>query len=133
MLIQTLAPDAEPVHAAAAHDAAGFLAGELERRREFGYPPFSSLIAVELTGPEEGRLAAAAERLAAVITPALGERSELLGPAPRFRRRNRFRRRLLVKTLEPEREAAAIGAALTDRSVAAALNGLTVAVDVDPQ
>ncbi len=129
VLVQTLAPDAEPIRAAAAHDAAGFLAGELERRREFGYPPFSSLIAVELTGPEEGRLAAVADRLAAAIAPALGERSELLGPAPRFRRRGRFRRRLLVKTLEPAREAAAIAAAIAEVE----LKGLTIAVDVDPQ
>jgi len=133
VLVQTLAPDAEPVRAAANHDAPGFLAGELERRRQFGYPPASSLIAVELTGPDEGRLAAVADRLAGIVTPALGERSELLGPAPRFRRRNRFRRRLLVKTLEPAREAAAIAAAIDDPGFAAELKGMTIAVDVDPQ
>ena len=133
VLVQTLAPGAEPIRAAAAHDAPGFLAGELERRREFGYPPYSSLIAVELTGRDEGRLIAAADRLAAALAPALGPRSELLGPAPRFRRRSRFRRRLLVKTLEPAPEAAAIRAALDEGALKAALKGLTIAVDVDPQ
>ncbi len=133
VLIQTLAPSADPVVAAAAHDAPGFLAGELERRREFGYPPFSSLIAVELTGPDEARLTAVADRLVEVIRPALGDRSELLGPAPRFRRRNRFRRRLLVKTLDPGRDATAIGAAIAAPELAAELRGLTIAVDVDPQ
>lgn len=133
VLIQTLAPTADPVRAAADHDASGFLAGELERRREFGYPPFSSLIAIELTGPDEGRLASAAEAIADAVRPALGANSELLGPAPRFRRRNRFRRRLLIKTLEPELEAAAIGAAIEDPALVKALDGVTIAVDVDPQ
>jgi primosomal protein N' (replication factor Y) len=134
VLIQTLAPDATPIAAAAQHDAAGFLAGELERRRVFGYPPHSHLIAIELTGPDEGHLTEAAERLAALVGARLGEGTELLGPAPRFRRRGRFRRRILIKTLEPAREAAAVRAALDDGEATAALgSGVTLAVDVDPQ
>ena len=133
VLIQTLAPDAAPVTAAAAHDAPGFLAGELERRREFGYPPYSSLIAVELTGPEESALAAIGERLAAAVGPELDPSSELLGPAPRFRRRSRFRRRLLIKTRQPGREAEVIGRVLAREEISGGLRGLTIAVDVDPQ
>ncbi|MBA2523275.1 MAG: primosomal protein N', partial [Solirubrobacterales bacterium] len=133
VLIQTLAPRAAPIEAAAQHDAPGFLRGELDRRREFGYPPFSSLIAVELTGPDEGRLSAVGESLAAVIGPGLDAGSELLGPAPRFRRRNRYRRRLLIKTRSLDADAAAIRAALDQPAVAAGLRGVTLAVDVDPQ
>ncbi|MFN8151918.1 MAG: primosomal protein N' [Solirubrobacterales bacterium] len=133
VLVQTLAPDAVPVRAAAEHDAAGFLAGELERRRAFGYPPFASLVAVEITGPDEAALIAAGDAIAAAVRPAIAPGSELLGPAPRFRRRNRYRRRLLVKTLEPDRDAAAVGAALDGPGLAAAMRGITLAVDVDPQ
>ena len=134
VLIQTLAPDATPIVAAAQHDAAGFLAGELERRREFGYPPHSDLIAVELTGASEGPLATAASGLAEAISARLDGGSELLGPAPRFRRRNRFRRRLLVKTLDPVGDATAIRGALDEDRVKALLrDGITLAVDVDPQ
>lgn len=133
VLVQTLAPDAVPIRAAAAHDAPGFLAGELERRRAFGYPPFASLVAVEITGPDERRLIAAGDAIAAAVGPAIAKGSELLGPAPRFRRRNRYRRRILVKTLEPGRDAAAIGAALDDPGIASTLRGITLAVDVDPQ
>jgi primosomal protein N' (replication factor Y) len=133
VLVQTLTPDAPPIVAAARHDAAGFLAGELGRRREFGYPPFASLVAIELTGPDERRLAAVADRVAKAVAPRLGAEAELLGPAPRFRRRGRFRRRLLVKTREPQREAAAIGEALEERGLAADLRNVTLAVDVDPQ
>ncbi len=133
VLVQTLAPDAAPIVAAAGHDAAGFLAGELERRRQFGYPPFSSLLAVELTGPDETALASAGELIAAALRPALGGDAELLGPAPRFRRRGRFRRRLLVKSAAPERDVAAAREALGRPEVEAALRGITLAVDVDPQ
>jgi primosomal protein N' (replication factor Y) len=133
VLIQTLAPDSPPIMAAARHDAPGFLAGELERRREFGYPPFSSLVAIELTGPDERRLLAVGERVAAAIGPGLSSGAELLGPAPRFRRRGRYRRRLLIKTLEPTSDASAIREALERRELAAELRGVTLAVDVDPQ
>ncbi|HEX2388069.1 MAG TPA: primosomal protein N' [Solirubrobacterales bacterium] len=133
VLVQTLAPDADPIAAAASHDAAGFLAGELERRREFGYPPFSSLLAVELTAPAEAALVTAGERIAAALRPALGPDAELLGPAPRFRRRGRFRRRLLIKSAAPERDVAAVREALELPGVQEVLRGITLAVDVDPQ
>ena len=58
VLVQTLTPEAEAIARAARHDAAGFLAGELERRRELGYPPFAHLIRIELSAPDAGRLEA---------------------------------------------------------------------------
>ena len=64
VLVQTLAPDARAIRHAAAHDAEGFLAGELERRRALRYPPFSHLVRIELTSVEAGRAQAAAERFA---------------------------------------------------------------------
>jgi primosomal protein N' (replication factor Y) (superfamily II helicase) len=133
VLVQTLAPDAAPIVAAAAHDARGFLVAELERRRQFGYPPAATLIAVELTGPSEAPLAEAAEALAAAIAPGLPAGSELLGPAPRFRRRGRFRRRVLIKTNAPEVAAQVIQGAVSGAVGERALSGITLAVDVDPQ
>ena len=54
VLVQTLAPDAPAIRHAAAHDAAGFLAGELERRRALRYPPFSHLVRIELRRTRQG-------------------------------------------------------------------------------
>lgn len=133
VLVQTLAPDAEPITAAARHDAAGFLAAELERRRQFDYPPCSELIAVELAGPEEDRLQQVAEQLAAAAAPALPADTELLGPAPRFRRRGRFRRRMLIKTTEPQAATQAVREAVDAAAADRSLSGLAIAVDVDPQ
>ena len=64
VLVQTLAPDAPAIRHAARHDAAGFLAGELERRRALRYPPFSHLVRIELAAPEAAPAQRAAERLA---------------------------------------------------------------------
>ena len=63
VLVQTLAPEAAAIRHAAAHDAEGFLAGELERRRALRYPPFSHLVRIELTSAEAGRAQAASERV----------------------------------------------------------------------
>src|SRR5204862_6667610 len=46
VLIQTFQPDARPIELAARHDVERFLAGELERRRELGYPPFRHLVRI---------------------------------------------------------------------------------------
>ncbi len=133
VLVQTLAPDAPSIVAASRHDAAGFLAGELERRRELNYPPYASLIRIELTAEAESDAEAAAAGLAARLGPALPAAATLLGPAPRFRLRGRNRRQLLVKS--PDRAAAvrsvrdAVEAAVGARE----LRQVSVSVDVDPQ
>src|SRR5207248_6783769 len=46
VVVQSFQPDARPVTLAARHDVARFLTGELERRRELGYPPFLHLVRV---------------------------------------------------------------------------------------
>ena len=50
VLVQTTAPDAPAIEAAARHDTEGFLAGELERRRALRYPPYADLIRVVVVG-----------------------------------------------------------------------------------
>ena len=64
VLVQTLAPDARSIRFAARHDADGFLADELARRRALGYPPFASLIRIVCSAPERGRRARLAGRAA---------------------------------------------------------------------
>ena len=69
---------------AARHDVAGFLAQELERRRELAYPPYSHLVSLVVSGAD----AAAPERVLREIRGRLeGLGAELLGPAPLLRLR----------------------------------------------
>ena len=133
VLVQTLAPGAAAIRHAAAHDAAAFLAGELERRRELAYPPFSHLIRIELAGSDLARLEAAAGALRAELDETLPTDATALGPAPRFRLRGRERRQLLVKSGERAAAVAAVRAAVEAAAAARELRELSVAVDVDAQ
>ena len=108
VIVQTLAPGAPSIAHAARHDAAGFLAGELERRRVLRYPPFSHLVRVVLCSEAEPRLDARRRRLAGELADALPEGTDLLGPAPMFRVRGRHRRRLLIKADDREGAVAAV-------------------------
>ena len=133
VLVQTLAPEAAAIRHAAAHDAAGFLAGELTRRRELAYPPFSHLVRIELSSPQEARLAAAAAGLRERLDARLPQGACALGPAPRFRLRGRERRQIVIKTGERAGTVAAVREAVEAAASAASLRGVNIAVDVDPQ
>ena len=133
VLVQTLATGASSIRHAAGHDSAGFLAEELERRRALRYPPFSHLIEIGLSSPEEEPLDASAEAVRALAAERLGAEDELLGPAPLFRRRGRHRRRLLVKSTDRTAAVAAVRDAVSAAVAARLLREVSVSVDVDPQ
>jgi primosomal protein N' (replication factor Y) len=128
VLVQTFQPDARPIELAARHDVARFLAGELERRRELGYPPYRHLVRVLVAGPEEDGPTRALEELRAGLRGA-----DVLGPAPLYRLRGRHRAQLVAKTDEPRRLAARAAQLLSAAAPAMRRAGLTAVVDVDPQ
>ena len=98
VIVQTLAPTAPSIAHAAEHDAAAFLAEEVERRRALRYPPFSHLVRIVLKAESEPRLEPRRRRCSPRASrAALPDDTDLLGPAPMFRVRNRHRRRLLLK------------------------------------
>jgi primosomal protein N' (replication factor Y) len=133
VIVQTLAPTAPSICHAAAHDSAGFLGEELERRRALRYPPFSSLVRIVLRSAAEQRVEAAAARLTATLDERLPGDSELLGPAPMFRVRNQHRRRLLVKAAQRGATVAAVGEAVDHLAAGRTLRDVALGVDVDPQ
>jgi primosomal protein N' (replication factor Y) len=133
VIVQTLAPEAPSIAHAAAHDSAGFLAEEVERRRALRYPPFSHLVRVVLRAEAEPRVDAAAAKLAEALTESLPADTDLLGPAPMFRVRNRYRRRLLTKADEREPTIVAIRAAVERLAADRSLADVAIGVDVDPQ
>jgi primosomal protein N' (replication factor Y) (superfamily II helicase) len=133
VLVQALATGAPSIRHAARHDASGFLAGELERRRALRYPPFSHLVEIALAGTDEDRVEGSAETMRGLVAERISTDDELLGPAPLFRLRGKHRRRLLIKSeRRPDTVAAvreAVATAVRDR----ALRELAISVDVDPQ
>ena len=133
VIVQTLAPGSPSISHAATHDSAGFLAGELDRRRELGYPPFSHLIRIQLAAEAEPDVDSAANLVAARVDDALPAGAELLGPAPMFRARNRYRRRLLIRSTTRAESIAAVHATIEELLADRSLKNITLAIDVDPQ
>jgi primosomal protein N' (replication factor Y) len=129
VVVQTFQPDAEPLRFAARHDVDGFLARELERRRELGYPPFRHLVRILATGATEKEPL----RLLEEIRNGLRVDAELLGPAPLLRLRGRYRAQLVAKTERPRQVARQAAHMLSAAAVAMAAAKVTAVVDVDPQ
>jgi primosomal protein N' (replication factor Y) (superfamily II helicase) len=128
VLVQTFQPESRAVQHAVRHDVAGFLAGELERRRALGYPPFRHLVRVLVSGPDLADATRALEELKAGLPE-----FELLGPAPLLRLRGRHRAQLVGKTDRPRALASHAAALLAAAAPAMRRAGLSAVVDVDPQ
>jgi primosomal protein N' (replication factor Y) len=130
VVVQALDPGARALRHAAAHDAEGFLAGELERRRVLAYPPFGHLIRVVCSSPEAAPQAEAAAALRGLIDlPG----AAVLGPAPLFRLQGRERSQLVIKASERHSAVAAVRQAVEAVASDRAHRGVALAVDVDPQ
>ena len=129
VIVQTFQPDATPLRYAARHDVAGFLAEELERRRELGYPPFRHLDLDRRVRDGRRRARAAAPRAA---RRAEGRRPARAGaaaaparPAPRPARGQ--------DGPAAARSRLAAGRVLAAAAPAMRRAGVTAVVDVDPQ
>jgi primosomal protein N' (replication factor Y) len=130
VIVQALEPDAGALLHAAAHDSAGFIAGELPRREVFGYPPYGHLIRVVCSSSEAGPDHAAAEAVRELIEAA---GVPALGPAPLFRRQGRHRSQLVVRSRERDKAIAAVREAVEQVAAGRAHAHAAFAVDVDPQ
>jgi primosomal protein N' (replication factor Y) (superfamily II helicase) len=130
VIVQALDPDARALRHAAAHDSAGFLAGELARRKVLSYPPHGELIRVVCSSVEAGPEIAAADAVRGLIA---GAGVPALGPAPLFRRQERHRAQLVVRSPDRETAIAAVRQAVETVASDRAHGAATFAVDVDPQ
>jgi primosomal protein N' (replication factor Y) len=133
VIVQTLAPAASSIAHAARHDSAGFLAVELERRRLLRYPPYSHLVRIGFASEQEQKLESAATAVATDLREQLPEGSDLLGPAPMFRVRNRHRRRILIKAADRGSTVASVREVVERRAADRSLREVAIGVDVDPQ
>lgn len=106
VLIQTFQPEHYVFQTIRAHDYENFFRQELDSRRQLGYPPFTRLALLRLTGPVEESVAREARRLAQALQDFLAHNKDLrsrvrvLGPAPAglTRLQGRYRWQLLLKS-----------------------------------
>ncbi|MBE2314750.1 primosomal protein N' [Solirubrobacter sp. CPCC 204708] len=129
VLVQTRSPDAPSIVAAANHDSDGFLREELARRKAHEYPPFADIIRVVTSAADPDAARSAAAAIAEHITV---PETQLLGPAPLFRLRDRERFQLVLKTHERAAAIHATGHAVEDAARAKAFKEVNFSVDVDP-
>ncbi len=105
VLIQTYNPEHYVFQTVRTQDYRAFYEAEIQARRRLGYPPFTRLALLRLSGPEEERVADAARRLARDLSrrlaadPELNRLVRLLGPAPAgvAKLKGRHRWQLLLK------------------------------------
>ena len=103
VVVQTRNPDHYALVHAADHDADGFLAEELEMRRDPPYPPHVGLVRVLFHGPDRAKVAQRAEQagdwIRALDRQLLKGQLMVLGPAqaPLSRIKGRWRWHLIVK------------------------------------
>jgi len=132
VIVQAWEPELRVVVLAARHAVPEFLDGELERRRALGYPPYRRLVRVLAAGPAADVADGVADAVRRAVEPALAG-DVLLGPAPLFRLRDRFRSHLLIKTEQPLRAAAVLRGVVRDLAPDLRRARATAVVDVDPQ
>jgi primosomal protein N' (replication factor Y) (superfamily II helicase) len=106
VLIQTYQPDHYVFQTVQSQDYDSFFQRELASRRQLGYPPFTRLALVRLSGPANEPVAREARRLTAALENLrtgdhdLRSRVRVLGPAPAglARLQGRFRWQILIKS-----------------------------------
>ncbi len=132
VILQTRNPDHPAIRYATTHDYEGFAEEELTTRRQFGYPPFGHVAAVEFRGPKEERV----ERLAVNWTKTLRNHAgpvEVLGPEPAFiqRVKKQYRYRTLLKSRSGDVTPLQTALRRTRTAHGTPPNGYHVAIDVD--
>ncbi len=133
VLVQTLNPEARPIAMAAAGEHERFYAGELERRRQLGYPPATTLIGLEASSPDARTTGGAAAYLANAVRAALKGGEEVIGPGPLRRARDRYESRVMVKTTETGKTVAALSGIVQRLGPRLRARGARLTADVEPE
>ena len=132
MLIQTWRPGAAAIMMAREGRLEEFYAGELDMRRQLGFPPFSRLVRLVVRGRNRQKVMEACAALTRAVSERLAGAGEVLGPveAPLARIAGNYRYHCIVRTTKFSEAHARVSAVLEDHRPPA---GVYIEVDVDPQ
>jgi len=107
VIIQSYSPEHYAIQAAAKYDYTAFYNKEINFRRQLRNPPFSRLISLTYSHPNDSACQREAERMKRLLTQEIDSRGiadlSLIGPAPAFmhRLRGRFRWQLILRGSAP--------------------------------
>jgi len=141
VVIQTHMPDHYAVRTALLHDYKGFFEQELEKRRALGYPPFSRIINVRISGRDWRRAEESAKALAAVARSSAAHEAKgqkgadvtVLGPAqaPKGRLKGLYRYQFMLKG-SPLSALRRVCHAVMEERRRLATSGIRFDIDADP-
>lgn len=135
VIVQTYSPEHYSIQYARNHDYKGFYEKEIMLRRELGYPPFSSLANIVISGTMENEVIKYANELSMMLEKIIAGHmgAEKLGPAAAAisRIKNRFRWQIVVKS-EQEETLRAILSDLGDHCGEGQPN-VSINLDLNPQ
>jgi len=102
VVIQTYNPDNPVINMAAEQDYNSFYFEEIRNRRLLNYPPFTNIMRIIISGPEEDYVEPAAADFLLQINDFIDAKEDdidILGPAPCpiFKLRNRYRCQIILK------------------------------------
>ena len=106
VIIQTYSPEHYSIEYARHHDYKGFYEQEIMLRKEMGYPPFSSIANILISGTVEGEVIKYANDIGRFLDEHIKQHPgiEKLGPtaAAISRIKNRFRWQIVIKSISEE-------------------------------
>lgn len=133
VVLQTFMPDDPTIQAALKQDFAGFAERELEQRQAVGFPPYARLARIIFRDPDEAKLNATAEDLAAGLRDIIGNHPDvrMKGPMPCAINRiaGYFRANVLLSAPTPQPLQAVLAIA---REQGVFGKAERIAVDIDP-
>ena len=133
VLVQTLDPEARPIALACAGEGERFYAEELVRRRLLGYPPETTLVALEISSLDSDKASKGGRFVADKLRSALSDAETVLGPGPLWRERGRYASRVVVKSIEIGKTMETVRAVSERYGPRFAARGARLMVDVEPQ
>ncbi len=133
VLVQTLDPQARPIALAASGEHERFYDDEVARREALGYPPSSTLLAVEVSSTAADKATAGAAFVGTRLRDALRHDELVIGPGPLSRERARYVARLVVKSAAVDETLPVMRHLLARYGARFARRGARLVVDVEPQ
>lgn len=132
VVLQTLLPTHSVIRAVSERDPDLFYKQELAFRQALGYPPFSQLISLRVTGSSPERTQRAAEEWKERLQHATPVTVWGPLPSPVAKLREKYRWQILVKSADGEAARRLVHQTLADLEMRGGRNGIKFEVDVDP-
>lgn len=135
VIIQTHQPEHYALHFASEHDYTGFYEQEISYREQLGYPPFSRLVNIRISGKKDALVQKTVHQVAIFLQDRARRMNiQILGPAPAplSLLRDRYRYQLLLKGDRPA-DLHRICRLLLEEKIKICPQSVRLIVDIDPE